>query len=451
MSDEDDPMGANANNSNSLVFSTRAPPAKPGMTVAEAALWHGLAARDATLPPVLTDAMAAQAAADPAGALRGSGFVAARVHVKQLLFAGLADAKDRCDKEGAFKTLLYPLSPAAGATFIPANLRLHVLGTTPPAPVGSMLPSTVRMYEPALLHVTASTTWGDVLAQGWGHMQRFMAPEVVAAHSAASPPWRVLVLGPVRLDAAGASGEGALEAAARAHCEVLAHSAAPFRWDWNTASLLVEASREQAALRLFPQYVNPAWGHQVAWAANTSHPAAKSSKAEVDLAALLDLNQQSELLEGMEEVYCSTCKNHRAFTKVMKLWRLPTIIPITLKRFKAKTNAWGQQYLDKATDPVNYPVQGLDMGPYLLGPREQEVPAVSFSPGTPPVPTLPPIYDLIAVSNHGGNLGGGHYTAHIQDYATGQWHHMDGAHAGAPLGGGAAAPQPLPHARTGSR
>ena len=427
-SDEDDTM-ANDNNPNSLAFSARAPlPAKPGMTVAEAALWHGLAARDATLPPVLTDAMAAQAAADPVGALRGSGHVAARVHVKQLLFAGVADATARCDKEGAYKTLLYPLSAAAGASFIPANLRLHVLDTTPPAPAGSRLPSTVRMYEPALLHVTASTTCGDVLEQVWGHMQRFMAPEVVAAHSAARPPWRVLVLAPVRLEAAGAGAEGALEAAARERCDVLAHTADPFRWDWRTASLLVEATRESTALRLFPQYVNPAWGHQVAWAANFSHPAAKNSKAEVDLAALLDLNQQSELLEGMEEVYCSTCKSHRAFTKVMRLWRLPSIIPITLKRFKVQENAWGQSVLQKAEDPVSYPVVGLDLSPYLLGPRMQDVPALAFSPGRQPVvPQLPPIYDLFAVSNHGGGMGGGHYTAHIQDYATGQWHHMDGA------------------------
>jgi hypothetical protein len=209
----------------------------------------------------------------------------------------------------------------------------------------------------------------------------------------------------------------------------------------------VEASREQAALRLFPQYVNPAWGHQVAWAANTSHPAAKSSKAEVDLAALLDLNQQSELLEGMEEVYCSTCKNHRAFTKVMKLWRLPTIIPITLKRFKVMENAWGQSVLQKAEDFVSYPVVGLDLSPYLLGPRMQDVPALAFSPGRQPVvPQLPPIYDLFAVSNHGGGMGGGHYTAHIQDYATGQWHHMDGAHAegGQRAAAAAARPHRLP-------
>lgn len=35
------------------------------------------------------------------------------------------------------------------------------------------------------------------------------------------------------------------------------------------------------------------------------------------------------------------------------------------------------------------------------------------------------LYDLYAVVNHSGGLGGGHYTAFAKHDATGTWHHFD--------------------------
>ncbi len=35
------------------------------------------------------------------------------------------------------------------------------------------------------------------------------------------------------------------------------------------------------------------------------------------------------------------------------------------------------------------------------------------------------IYDLYAVSNHSGGVGGGHYTAFGKNYLTGQWYEFD--------------------------
>jgi hypothetical protein len=290
------------------------------------------------------------------------------------------------------------------------------------------------MYEPSLLHVTGTTTCADLRNQIWQQLSRFMEPAFMAGHTAEHPPYSVHILAPLRfveesaVSRAKGYGDGVLEAAARAHYEPLAHSDALFRYDHNTASILLQAIRpNQAAMAVFPMYVNPQYGNQVAWGAQATHPAQRNPVPDVDLASLLELNQQSELLTGMEEVYCRTCKTHRAFTKAMKLWRLPPIIPVTLKRFKAVENNWGSLELRKSEDPVTYPVLGLDMSPYLIGPREQQVPALAFAPGRDACPTLPPIYDLFAVSNHHGGMGGGHYTAHIQDFATGQWHHMDGA------------------------
>ena len=52
---------------------------------------------------------------------------------------------------------------------------------------------------------------------------------------------------------------------------------------------------------------------------------------------------------------------------------------------------------EKISDHVEYPIQGLDLSKHLRGPVD---------------PDDPPIYDLYAVCNHMGNLGGGHYTAY---------------------------------------
>ncbi|PIO29180.1 hypothetical protein AB205_0167320 [Aquarana catesbeiana] len=41
-------------------------------------------------------------------------------------------------------------------------------------------------------------------------------------------------------------------------------------------------------------------------------------------------------------------------------------------------------------------------------------------------PTADPyIYDLVAVSNHYGGMGGGHYTAYAKNQDTGQWYYFD--------------------------
>jgi ubiquitin C-terminal hydrolase len=40
------------------------------------------------------------------------------------------------------------------------------------------------------------------------------------------------------------------------------------------------------------------------------------------------------------------------------------------------------------------------------------------------------IYDLYAVSNHHGSLGGGHYTAYAKNKPTGQWFNFNDSHAG---------------------
>ena len=37
----------------------------------------------------------------------------------------------------------------------------------------------------------------------------------------------------------------------------------------------------------------------------------------------------------------------------------------------------------------------------------------------------PHLYDLYGVSNHFGTLNGGHYTATVKNFVSGQWHYMN--------------------------
>ncbi len=35
------------------------------------------------------------------------------------------------------------------------------------------------------------------------------------------------------------------------------------------------------------------------------------------------------------------------------------------------------------------------------------------------------IYDLYAISNHSGGMGGGHYTAYVKNFKDGKWYNMN--------------------------
>ena len=65
---------------------------------------------------------------------------------------------------------------------------------------------------------------------------------------------------------------------------------------------------------------------------------------------------------------------------------LPNMLVISLKRF-----SYNRYWRDKLDTHVDFPINGLDMGPYIINKSHGKA-----------------IYDLIAVSNHYGGMGGGH-------------------------------------------
>ena len=67
-----------------------------------------------------------------------------------------------------------------------------------------------------------------------------------------------------------------------------------------------------------------------------------------------------EQLDADNSWYCPKCKEHVTASKKLDLWQLPECLVVHLKRF---TQGRLSQKLDL---PVDYPLTGLDLGPYVL-------------------------------------------------------------------------------------
>lgn len=120
----------------------------------------------------------------------------------------------------------------------------------------------------------------------------------------------------------------------------------------------------------------------------------KTKQDVITLSACLEAFLKEEPLGPDDMWYCPTCKEHRQATKKLDLWRLPEVLVAHLKRFSY--NRW---YKNKLDTYVNFPIQNLDLKGYV---KNKDSAAESY------------MYELYAVSNHFGGLGGGHYTAYAK-------------------------------------
>ncbi|KAI9795315.1 MAG: CSN-associated deubiquitinating enzyme Ubp12 [Piccolia ochrophora] len=121
----------------------------------------------------------------------------------------------------------------------------------------------------------------------------------------------------------------------------------------------------------------------------------------VSLDDCLDEFGKEEILSENDAWYCPRCKEHRRATKKFELWKSPDILVMHLKRFSASRGM-----RDKLDVLVDFPIEGLDLN--------QRVGQVEDG--------KPLIYDLFAVDNHFGGLGGGHYTAIARNFIDGVWY-----------------------------
>jgi hypothetical protein len=126
-------------------------------------------------------------------------------------------------------------------------------------------------------------------------------------------------------------------------------------------------------------------------------------KQVIQLSECLELFTTIEKLSADDLWYCPSCKKHQQATKKFDLWSLPQVLIIHLKRF-----SYNRYWRDKLDTLVEFPTKGLNMAKYVLNPSHG-----------------PAVYDLIAVANHYGGMGGGHYTAYGKNKNNGIWYYFD--------------------------
>ncbi|KAK6646162.1 hypothetical protein PHAVU_L004601 [Phaseolus vulgaris] len=132
----------------------------------------------------------------------------------------------------------------------------------------------------------------------------------------------------------------------------------------------------------------------------------KTKQEAISLFSCLEAFLTEEPLGPDDMWYCPRCKEHRQATKKLDLWKLPEILVFHLKRFSYS------RYLKNKLDTfVNFPIHNLDLTKYVKSTDGQSY-----------------VYDLYAISNHYGGLGGGHYTAYCKLIEDNKWCHFDDSH-----------------------
>eukprot|EP00252_Welwitschia_mirabilis_P024238 TRINITY_DN7118_c0_g1_i1.p1 TRINITY_DN7118_c0_g1~~TRINITY_DN7118_c0_g1_i1.p1 ORF type:complete len:324 (+),score=57.70 TRINITY_DN7118_c0_g1_i1:101-973(+) len=131
------------------------------------------------------------------------------------------------------------------------------------------------------------------------------------------------------------------------------------------------------------------------------------NQESVSLYACLEAFLKEEPLGPEDMWYCPRCKDHCQASKKLDLWRLPEILVVHLKRF-----SYNRFLKNKLETFVNFPTHDLDLQNYVTHNNESQSTT----------------YELYAVSNHYGSMGGGHYTAYVKLLEDGRWYNFDDSH-----------------------
>ena len=130
----------------------------------------------------------------------------------------------------------------------------------------------------------------------------------------------------------------------------------------------------------------------------------KINKINITLDDLLEYFCLDEKLEG-SEWECGKCKKKVIATKQKSLFYLPRLLIICINRFSR-----GEYHgYSKNDNHIDFPLKDLDMGKYI----SDTGPDINFSK-----------YDLFAVNQHFGGIGGGHYTAICRN-VDGNWYNYN--------------------------
>lgn len=130
---------------------------------------------------------------------------------------------------------------------------------------------------------------------------------------------------------------------------------------------------------------------------------AMQQKSTVSLYDCLRNFSTPEVLGEQDLWYCPRCKDHKRATKTIQIWSTGDILTIHLKRFSS-----ARAFSDKINMVVDFPIEGLEMNEFVQNGTGE-----------------PLIYDLVAVDNHYGGLGGGHYTAYAKNFRDQKWYYFN--------------------------
>jgi len=107
----------------------------------------------------------------------------------------------------------------------------------------------------------------------------------------------------------------------------------------------------------------------------------------------IDKYLEEEVLTGDEQWLCPRCKEKRDATKKISLWKLPPVLILHLKRFAFDAR---KCQFDKIDTTLVCPGT-FDLSSFVASPQREHA-----------------LYDVVAVANHHGRFGSGHYTAYCR-------------------------------------
>jgi ubiquitin carboxyl-terminal hydrolase 4/11/15 len=124
----------------------------------------------------------------------------------------------------------------------------------------------------------------------------------------------------------------------------------------------------------------------------------------ISLTECFEETAKEEILTEDNAWYCNRCKKLQLASKQLEIWTAPDILVIHLKRFSS-----ARQFRDKIDVLVDFPVEGLDIKDFVGLDENKDL-----------------TYDLFAVDNHYGGIGGGHYTAYAKNFYDNEWYDYNG-------------------------
>jgi len=100
------------------------------------------------------------------------------------------------------------------------------------------------------------------------------------------------------------------------------------------------------------------------------------------------------------------CRKNQTASRTLSVWRYPDFLVIHLKRFVyLEHGPGGQAGSVKLDKKVNFPIDEIDLTPYLSGPLQQGG----------------ELFDLYGAVCHYGSASGGHYTAYVKHCQAQSW------------------------------